>query len=123
MSVSKWAKPMIAASLCLVLAQPAIGAVPAHTGPTTPQSHNGQANITMAADNLPPANPTSLSSSSHTIGAWSANNIINVNWSSAADVDSGLDGYSVLWDHAPATLPPAVKTLEDDPRYAPVVRQ
>ncbi len=54
---------------------------------------------------IPPSNPTSLSSPSHTPGTWSSSNTIQVSWSGAQDAESGLGGYSVVWDTSPTTLP------------------
>jgi hypothetical protein len=62
-------------------------------------------------DTLPPTNPTSLSSPSHTPGAWSTSRQVQVVWSGAADDRSGVAGYSVVWDSAPNTLPDAVLDL------------
>ncbi len=56
-----------------------------------------------------PGNPTTLSSLTHTVGAWSRLAAITMQWSGAADEPggSGLAGYSVVFDAAPATLPDA----------------
>ncbi len=56
-------------------------------------------------DITPPADPT-VSSSTHTVGAWSQNPAVQVSWTGASDgAGSGLAGYSILWDGAAATLP------------------
>ncbi|MBN1138755.1 MAG: FG-GAP repeat protein [Anaerolineae bacterium] len=62
-------------------------------------------------DILPPTNPTSLSSPSHTPGAWSTSRQVQAVWSGAADDKSGVAGYSVVWDTAPGTLPDTVVDL------------
>ncbi|MFH1459663.1 MAG: PQQ-binding-like beta-propeller repeat protein [Candidatus Omnitrophota bacterium] len=59
-----------------------------------------------------------LSSTSHSnaISAWnnpqSRDNTVSVNWSPATDPESGVDGYSVLWDTNPTTLPNTTKDIE-----------
>ena len=65
------------------------------------EHHSGNAFF----DLIPPTNPTSLSSPSHTVGQWSASNRVQMVWSGAADEGSGVAGYSVLWDDRPDTLP------------------
>ena len=72
---------------------------------------NGQGNTPLPEDLTPPANPTGLTSPSHATGAWSNDNTVDVAWTAATDDESGLDGYSVLWDHTPATVPDATKDL------------
>ena len=70
--------------------------------------YNGQGNTYLpgANDFTPPTNPTSLTSSDHTVNVRSNANTVNVTWSGAADTGgSGLDGYSIVWDTSPATLP------------------
>jgi hypothetical protein len=61
----------------------------------------------VAIDSVPPTSPPAIWSSSHTPGAWSNNDRVNVQWSPGSDGDSGIAGYSVLWDHSPATVPDA----------------
>ncbi len=69
-------------------------------------------------DSQAPGNVPDLATSSHNnaIGAWndpqSRDNTVTVSWSPAADADSGVDGYSVLWDNSPTTLPDTVKDIE-----------
>ena len=63
---------------------------------------------------VPPTNPTSLSSPSHTPGTWSTSQQVQVIWSGAADQGSGLAGYSVVWDALPATLPDQILDLGAD---------
>ena len=70
--------------------------------------------VDLPPDTTAPTNPTSLSSSSHRVNDWSNDNLIQVYWSGASDADSGLDGYSVVWDHNTTTLPGTTKTLEQD---------
>jgi hypothetical protein len=48
-------------------------------------------------DTSAPTNPTTITSSSHTLSTWSADATIDVSWSGAADGGSGVAGYSVEW--------------------------
>ena len=73
--------------------------------------YNGQGNTFLPGDFTPPTNPTNLSSPSHTVGAWSNDNTVDAAWSGAADDDSGVDGYSTVWDQTPGTLPNPTKTV------------
>lgn len=63
---------------------------------------------------IPPTNPTSLASLSHSLGAWSTLNQVEVAWSGARDLQSGLAGYSVVWDTSPGTLPDTTVDLGAD---------
>ena len=65
-------------------------------------------------DPYPPTNPTSLSSPSHSLSTWSANNHVQVLWSGAGDQGSGVAGYSIAWDTSPGTLPDKVLDLPAD---------
>ena len=60
---------------------------------------NGQGNTPLLGDFSPPAGPAALTSPSHTFNMWSNDPTVAVTWTAASDEDSGLDGYSVLWDH------------------------
>jgi hypothetical protein len=73
--------------------------------------YNGQGNTPLLGDLTPPTGPTGLTSPSHTLNTWSKDNTVDVAWTAATDEDSGLDGYSVAWDQAPATVPDATKDL------------
>ncbi|CAG1010264.1 hypothetical protein MYXO_03989, partial [Myxococcaceae bacterium] len=59
-------------------------------------------------DTTPPANPSNVSSSSHTLGVWSSDPSITMNWSGASDAGSGVSGYSYVFDTAAGTLPDTV---------------
>ena len=64
--------------------------------------------IAALADITDPNDPTSLSSTSHTISVTSFDDTVDVEWSGASDKGSpasGLDGYSIVWDTSPATVP------------------
>jgi len=56
-------------------------------------------------DDVPPNNPTSYSST-HTVGESSWGDKIRVVVDGDYDDLSGVDGYSVIWDNSPFTLPP-----------------
>ncbi len=56
-------------------------------------------------DSTYPSNPTSISSTSHSISQWSNNNIISMIWSGASDNLSGVKGYSILWDTNTGSIP------------------
>lgn len=56
-------------------------------------------------DNVAPNNPNSLSSPTHNVGVWSNISAIKAQWNGASDADSGVDGYSFLWDSSANTLP------------------
>ena len=59
----------------------------------------------------PPVDPN-LSTTSHQVGVSSPNNNVVIYLGGAADSISGLDGYSVLWDTTPTTIPDRVKDLD-----------
>ena len=54
-------------------------------------------------DLTPPTNPT-VSSSSHTPGAWSQDDTVDVQWSGATD-NYKVEGYSYTWSRSATTLP------------------
>jgi predicted outer membrane repeat protein len=85
------------------------------TGKVTVIAPGGTATSTgdFTFDNTPPIGPTNVQSTGHTIGTWSANNIIDVIWTDATDAESGLDGYAILWDTSATTIPDAVKDIEE----------
>ncbi len=74
-------------------------------------NHWGLVKKLLKPDLTPPTNPTYLDSPSHGVNAWSNDNTVDVTWSGASDYDSGLDGYSVLWDNAASTIPDAIKDI------------
>ncbi len=55
-------------------------------------------------DATPPQNP-SVTSPTHTPGAWSNNNVVQMSWSGGSDDESGLRGYFYVWDTSPSTEP------------------
>ena len=82
-----------------------------YAGYTVQLPYNGQGNTPLLGDLTPPAGPTGLTSPSHTVNTWSNDTTVDVTWTAATDDDSGVDGYSVAWDHAPATVPDATKDI------------
>jgi len=64
-------------------------------------------------DNTPPSDPTDVTSTSHAVGTRSRDNTVDVAWTAATDTDSGLDGYSVLWDTNDTTIPDQTKDIEE----------
>ncbi|HTP07240.1 MAG TPA: hypothetical protein VMP08_03265, partial [Anaerolineae bacterium] len=56
-------------------------------------------------DTTPPTNPTSVSSTDHTLGVWSGDPTISMIWSGATDSGSGVSGYSYVFDTSSGTLP------------------
>jgi predicted GH43/DUF377 family glycosyl hydrolase len=67
-------------------------------------------------DTTPPLNPVSLESQSHKLYTWSNDSTVEVRWSlppRGAEL-SGYDGFAVLWDVWPSTVPPAFAELGPD---------
>jgi hypothetical protein len=66
-----------------------------------------------ACEAAAPADPTAVSSPSHTISAYTADPTIDVQWSGAFDEPggSGLDRYRVLFDDQPTTVPDDTTTV------------
>ena len=73
----------------------------------------------LTVDSGLPGDVSNLATTSHNnaISIWndpqSRDNTVYVSWSPAADSGSGLDGYSILWDTSPTTLPDTVKDIEE----------
>ncbi len=59
----------------------------------------------VKVDSVPPQNPTSLISTSHSPGVWSNNPHVAFQWTGAVDDRSGLKGYSYAWDNYSGTVP------------------
>jgi len=68
---------------------------------------------TFTFDTTPPNDPSNVQSPSHTPSVWSKDNTVDVTWTDATDNLSGLDGYSILWDTSPNTIPPQTKNIEE----------
>jgi len=73
-------------------------------------------------DNVPPNNPTEYSSS-HTVGVPSWGERIRIVVSGAYDDLSGVDGYSVVWDNSPFTLPPETTNELGDVIISPTLSE
>ena len=57
---------------------------------------------------------TDLVSTSHVVDIWSNIDIVDVQWTPAVGQCGVLDGYSLVWDDQPDTLPDDVKDVETD---------
>jgi hypothetical protein len=55
----------------------------------------------------------SLSSTSHTVAAWSSDATVDAAWSGASDAAGGVDGFSYEWSQSATTVPDAVKDSEE----------
>ncbi len=62
-------------------------------------------------DTAPPTNPTGYTSS-HTVGVWSRDNTIQISWTGAEDLGSGIFGYSYLWNTATTSTPDTTRDTE-----------
>lgn len=56
-------------------------------------------------DAVAPSAPSGLASTSHVVGAWSSNLQITTAWNASTDATSGVQGYVVLYDESPGTVP------------------
>jgi hypothetical protein len=74
--------------------------------------HDPQHTGNFHAETIPPTNPTDLDSPSHDPGVWSTSNQVQITWSGAKDRESGIVGYSIVWDRSPTTLPDTTTDLE-----------
>ncbi|MBL7131536.1 MAG: right-handed parallel beta-helix repeat-containing protein [Candidatus Omnitrophica bacterium] len=67
--------------------------------------------------NVNPTSPTDLDSSSHITSTWTNDNTVTVSWTVAIDpsyyTDSGIAGYSIVWDTNSGTIPNTTKDIED----------
>ena len=72
-------------------------------------NHSARTTTYLNFDNVAPNNPNVLSSPTHTVNAWSNLSVIKAQWSGASDADSGLGGFSYVWDTNANTLPDATK--------------
>jgi hypothetical protein len=60
-----------------------------------------------------PPDPTNVQGD-RAVSTWSNDNTVTVTWTDSVDTGgSGLDGYSILWDTSPATIPVATKNIEN----------
>lgn len=68
-------------------------------------------------DNIKPYNPNSITSSSHAINQWSANEFITIQWAGAVDPGnptSGIGGYAWVWSQDPSTVPHAIQQADEN---------
>ena len=65
-----------------------------------------------AADTTAPTNPT-LGSTSHTVNVQSTDPTVDVTWTGASDVGSGVDGFSYEWSTSAGTVPDQTKEAEE----------
>ncbi len=59
----------------------------------------GEWNWQFFKDTVPPTDPTSVNSTSHTTSVWSSDNTVDITWTDATDSTSLLDGYSNPLEH------------------------
>lgn len=73
------------------------------------QRNPGYSNVhTVAIDTVPPENPTSLTSTSHSVQVWDNRPLVSMQWSASNDGGSGLAGYSFEWSTVDHTTPNAI---------------
>ena len=64
-----------------------------------------QRSVMVGIDDTPPINPTTVTSTSHSIGVWSTDRTIDMTWSGATDNVSGVQGYAWVVSTSPTTIP------------------
>lgn len=87
--------------------------VQARDSASPPNVSGWSAGNTFTCDTTPPNDPSNVQSPSHTPSVWSKDNTVDITWTDATDNLSGLDGYSILWDTSPNTIPPQTKNIEE----------
>jgi hypothetical protein len=81
--------------------------------PYTDTGEEGSYSNEIVYEEVKPEPVTNLQSTAHTVGEWSSNPEITMQWTAALDTGgSGLDGYSIVWDTASNTLPDSTKDIE-----------
>lgn len=65
----------------------------------------GEQSVSFTWDGKNPFDPTTISSPSHSVSTWSADNTVDVSWSGADGTGSPVAGYSILWDKVSDTIP------------------
>lgn len=70
--------------------------------------------LIVVQDTAPPSQPT-VTCPTHTVGVWSANDIVGVEWSRSVDVCSGLEGYAYSWTRDAAGVPETVIVATEEP--------
>ena len=84
-------------------------------------NHNARASATLYLDQDLPSAPNAITSTTHTVAAWSQDNYVQVNWSGASDPTSGIAGYAVAWDQSPGTLPAPITTTTQPQAMSPAL--
>ncbi|MBN1190588.1 MAG: PD40 domain-containing protein [Dehalococcoidales bacterium] len=74
---------------------------------------NGELKWQFYKDITPPSQPVDITSTSHIVEVLSADDTVEITWVDALDELSGLDGYSMLWDNSPDTLPDDILDIEE----------
>ncbi len=82
------------------------------------EGESGEWSWQFYKDTVPPTDPTSVNSTSHTVSTWSSDNTVDISWIDATDATSLLDGYSVLWDTNTNTIPDQTKDIEESVQSA-----
>ncbi len=77
------------------------------------EGEEGEWNWQFYKDTIVSTDPTSVNSTSHSVGIWSSDNTIDIAWEDATDATSGLDGYSILWDTDNTTIPDQTMDIEE----------
>ena len=78
-------------------------------GNCSPTGHLG----TFLIDTTPPTNPVTISSTSHVVGVPTPDTTITMVWTTAADLLSGVDGFSYSFDTTAAPVCDQTKDLEE----------
>jgi len=98
----------LAASATGLSAAPGRGQWYLHLRPVDRVGNGGQT-VTVGPfrfDDIPPRNPSGLSASPPADRAWRKPQAVVLSWSTGgSDAESGLAGYSLVWDQATNTLP------------------
>ncbi len=67
--------------------------------------------MSFIVDGTPPGAPAMLSAPTHSLGVWSKNPVVGLQWTAAPDNLSGIEGYAVKSSTGNASLPPPPKTI------------
>ncbi len=93
----------------------AVGGTTALVGAYADEDYRGSAYLfdLPLPDTIPPGTVTDLHALNHTPGVWDDFARVHLTWAPASDDDSGIDGYSVLFDQSPSTDAPQTKVIEE----------
>jgi phosphodiesterase/alkaline phosphatase D-like protein/ribosomal protein S27E len=64
-------------------------------------------------DRTPPPNPAVWSDTHPDHEKWYTSNIVHMLWNDTGFDISGIDGYSILWDNSPGTIPDGIRDLQE----------